>query len=154
MSSKKSGKVSCSLRFWKSVFDDFRPHKAVACWFLILAMAAILTLRSGEVHPHPGPVTERKSKSQDATPSASCNLSVNFCSGCGKDRFRRMDIHQRSCKCALSMHCHLPEVDTDGFTTSGFSGHAMTDQHGSSIDRSAVSNYVRCPVCQSFFSNN
>ena len=117
-------------------------------------MAAILTLRSGDVHPYPGPVTGRESKSQDATPSASCNLSGNFCAGCGKGPFRRMDIHQRSCKCAISMHCHLPEVDTDGFTTSGCTGHAMTDQHGSSLDGNAVSNNVPCPVCQSFFSDN
>ena len=67
---KTSGKVSCFLRFWRSVFDDFRSHKAVACWFLILA-TTILTLRSGDVDPHPGPVTGRESKSQDATPSAS-----------------------------------------------------------------------------------
>ena len=86
-------------------------------------------------------------------------MSGNFCSGCGKGTFRRMDIHQRSCKCALSTHCHLPEVDTDGFTTSGCPGHAMTDQHGSSLhgsslDENAVSNNVRYSVCQSFFSNN
>ena len=65
-----------------------------------------------------------------------------------------MDIHQRSCKCALSMHCHLSEVNTDGFTTSGCTGHAMTDQHGSSLEGNAVSNNVPCPVCHSFFSNN
>ena len=150
----KSGKVSCLLWLWRSVLDGLQPSKGVACWLLILVMVAILTLRCGDVHPHPGPVTRGASKSHDATPSASYSASGYLCSGCGKGPFRRMDVHQRSCKFSLSTPCHLPGAETDRTTTSVYPGHVMADQYGSWRDRDAASTDIRCPVCQSLFSNN
>ena len=93
----KSGKVS----FKRSFFDGLHSFKRVGYWLSFLLMVAILTLRCGDVHPHPGPVSREKSDLCTVTPSATypqCPLCLSVVRDTGA-LFQHINVSHISQRC-------------------------------------------------------
>lgn len=111
----------CVTRPSSYSFMSFKSSNCVSGYvslFLLLLSAAILFLRCGDVHPHPGPrETNQLADSGHNDVNSGCppfhsrrSAHTNVCAGseikqkrtncvaCGKGPFQRLDVHLRFCK--------------------------------------------------------